>query len=100
MHRPTTTHHHRRKQIAYYVVVNQPFSCIPANNAQEPKSGMRKAVRGNIHCVPIKISLICTANSHIQELILIIFGTNVTEEVGNQRVFYFPTSPNYCFCTT
>jgi len=31
---------------------------------------------------------------------LIIFGTNVTEKVGNQQVLHFPTSPNYCFCTT
>ena len=28
-----------------------------------------------------------------------IFGTNVVEEVGNQNVLYFPTLPNYCFCT-
>jgi len=26
------------------------------------------------------------------ELILIIFGTNVIEKVGNQKVLYFPTS--------
>ena len=96
----TTTHHHRRKQIAYYVVVNLPFLCIPANNAQEPKSGMRIAVRGNIHCIPIKnITNLYRHNSHIQEFMLIIFGTNVAEEVGNQREFYFPTSPNCCFCT-
>jgi len=30
---------------------------------------------------------------------LINFGTNVVEKVGNQKVLYFPTSPNYCFCT-
>jgi len=24
---------------------------------------------------------------------------NVTDKVGNQRVLYFPTSPNWCFCT-
>jgi len=32
--------------------------------------------------------------------ITIIFGTSVTEKVGNQKVLYFPTSPNLCFCTT
>jgi len=29
-----------------------------------------------------------------------ISGKNVAEKVGNQSVLYFPTSPNYCFCTT
>jgi len=33
-------------------------------------------------------------NSDTRELILIIFGTNVTEKVGNRNVLYFPTSPN------
>jgi len=31
---------------------------------------------------------------------MIIFGTSVTEKVGNQNILYFPTSPNLCFCTT
>ena len=30
---------------------------------------------------------------------MIIFGTSVTEKVGNQNVLYFSTSPNLCFCT-
>jgi len=30
----------------------------------------------------------------------IISGTNVTKKVSNQSVLYFPTSSNYCFCTT
>jgi len=32
--------------------------------------------------------------------ITIICGTSVTDKVGNKNVFYFPTSPNLCFCTT
>jgi len=28
------------------------------------------------------------------------FGKNVAKKVGNQNILYFPTSPNYCFCTT
>jgi len=32
--------------------------------------------------------------------ITIMFGTIVTEKVGNQSVLYFPTSTNLCFCTT
>jgi len=39
-------------------------------------------------------------NFHIHSSIATIFGTNVTKKVGNQNVLYFPTSPNYCFCTT
>jgi len=42
----------------------------------------------------LAIILTCTV------LITIIFGTSVTEEVGNQNMLYFPTSPNLCFCTT
>jgi len=30
----------------------------------------------------------------------IIFGTSVSEKVGNQSALYFLTSPNLCFCTT
>jgi len=33
-------------------------------------------------------------------LILIIFGRTVAKKVRSQAAFYFPTSPNYCFCTT
>jgi len=32
--------------------------------------------------------------------VTIIFGTSVTEKVGNQNILNFPTSPNLCFCTT
>jgi len=33
-------------------------------------------------------------------LIFIIFGTNITWGLGNQTIFYFSTSPNWCVCTT
>jgi len=39
-------------------------------------------------------------NLGIHGSMMIIFGTSVTEKVGNQNVLYFPTSPNLCFCTT
>jgi len=39
-------------------------------------------------------------NFYIHSSIATIFGTNVAEKVGNQNVLYFPTSPNWCFCTT
>jgi len=31
---------------------------------------------------------------YIHDSIATIFGTNVAEKVGNQNVFYLPTSPN------
>jgi len=37
---------------------------------------------------------------YIHSSIGTIFGTNVAEKAGNQNVLYFPTSLNYCFCTT
>ena len=37
---------------------------------------------------------------YIHNSIATIFGVNVAEKVGNQNVLYFPTTHNYCFCTT
>ena len=34
------------------------------------------------------------------EWILIFFGRNVTNKVGNQKTLYYATSNNLCFCTT
>jgi len=39
-------------------------------------------------------------NFYIDSSIATIFGINVAEKVGNQNVLYFPTTPNWCFCTT
>ena len=33
-------------------------------------------------------------NFYIHSSIATIFGTNVSEKVGNQNVLYFPTTPN------
>jgi len=30
----------------------------------------------------------------------ILFGRNVTDKVSNQKIFYYVTSNNLCFCTT
>jgi len=32
--------------------------------------------------------------------ILIIFGTNIPDTTGHQMTIQFPTSPNFCFCST
>jgi len=34
------------------------------------------------------------------EWILTFFGRNVTDKVGNQKMLYYATSNNLCFCTT
>jgi len=39
-------------------------------------------------------------NFDTHEWILIFFGRNVTDKVGNQKTLYHATSNNLCFCTT
>jgi len=39
-------------------------------------------------------------NFDTHELILVFFGRNVTDKVGNQKTLYCATSNNLCFCTT
>jgi len=39
-------------------------------------------------------------NFDAREWILIFFGRNVTDKVGNQKPLYYSTSSNLCFCTT
>jgi len=53
-----------------------------------------------IYTVSQKTSHLWLAIIFTHSSITIIFGTNVTEKVGNQNILYFPTSPNKCFCTT
>ena len=51
-------------------------------------------------CLKKNVRPLTCYNLDIHGSIMIIFGTSVTEKVGNQNVYYFPTSPNLCFCTT
>ena len=51
-------------------------------------------------CLKIPPTCRICYNSYVHSSIVTIFGTNVAEKVGSQNVLYFPTSPNYCFCTT
>jgi len=53
-----------------------------------------------VHCVPKNVTTLFRYNSDMHGSMLITFATNITEEVGNQNVLYYPTSYNYCFCTT
>jgi len=47
-----------------------------------------------LHCVPKNVTTLSRYNSGTHESILIVFGTSVTEKVGNKCVLYFHTSPN------
>jgi len=49
-----------------------------------------------LHCMCFKKRPTFTTcyNFYIHSSIATIFGINVVEKVGNQNVFYFPTSPN------
>jgi len=44
--------------------------------------------------VPQKRPTLTSYNLYVYGSIATIFGTNVAEEVGNQNILYFPTSPN------
>ena len=52
----------------------------------------------NVHCVPKKFTHVACYIFYIHEPIWIIYGS--PEKVNNRKLHYFPTSPNYCFCTT
>jgi len=39
-------------------------------------------------------------NFDAHEWILVFFGRNVTDKVGNQKTLYHATSNNLCFCNT
>jgi len=46
----------------------------------------------NIHCVSEKnVTTLSCYNFNVHELILIIFGRNITKKVSNQEMFYFPS---------
>jgi len=51
-------------------------------------------------CLKKTSHLLTCYNLDIHGSITIIFGTSVTEKIGNQNVLYFLTSPKLCLCTT
>jgi len=53
----------------------------------------------NTPCLKNVLPLACY-NLDTHEWILIFFGRNVTDKVGNQKTLYYATSNNLCFCTT
>ena len=53
-----------------------------------------------IYIVSQKVPPLACYNFDAHEWILIFFGRNVTDKVGNQNTLYYATSNNLCFCTT
>ena len=51
-------------------------------------------------CLKKNVPPLACNNFGAPEWILIFFGRNVTDKVGNQRTLYYATSNNLCFCTT
>jgi len=53
-----------------------------------------------IHRVSKNVPPLACYNFDAHEWILIFFGRNVTDKVGNQKTLYYAISNNECFCTT
>jgi len=52
-----------------------------------------------LHRVSKNVPPLPCYNFDAHEWILIFFGRNVTDKVGNQKTLYYSTSSNLCFCT-
>ena len=53
-----------------------------------------------VHRVSKNVPPLACYNFETHEWILIFFGRNVADKVGNQKMLYYATSSNLCFCTT
>jgi len=53
-----------------------------------------------VHRLSENVPPLACYNFDTHEWILIFFGGNVTDEVGNQKTLYYATSNNLCFCIT
>jgi len=58
------------------------------------------AFRSHLHRVSKNVPHSACYIFDTYERILIFFGRNVTDKVGNQKTLYYATSTNLCFCTT
>jgi len=52
-----------------------------------------------VHRVSKNVPPLACYDFDTHEWILIFFGRNVTDKVGNQKMLYYATSNNLCFCT-
>ena len=56
-------------------------------------------LRYYVHRVSKNVPPLACYNFDAHEWILIFFGRNVTDKVGNQKTLYYATSDNVCYCT-
>jgi len=56
--------------------------------------------RPDVHRVSKNVPPLTCYNFDTHEWILIFFGRNVTDKVGNQKTLYYATPNNLCFCST
>jgi len=59
----------------------------------------RRINLANTPCLKRNVPPLACYNFDAREWILILFGRNVTDKVGNQKTLYYATSNNLCFCT-
>ena len=57
-------------------------------------------MKPKLHRVSKNVPPLACYNFDACEWILIFFGRNVTDKVGNQKTLNYATSNNLCFCTT
>ena len=107
--RHETTEQYNRSQYSAGSVDNHCQHCLcavpnrPGCHTIVPVLSFNKRAntRGNNYIVCQKdVPPLTCYNLSIHGSIATIFGKNVAKKVGSQNVLYFPTSPNYCFCTT
>jgi len=75
------------------------WACYKKDSAYGSRVGWTLAWRIHTPCLKNVPPLACY-NFDAREWILIFFGRNVADEVGNQKTLYYTTSNNVCFCTT
>ena len=78
------------------------FQLQHSMTARPPPSGAETKLNAmHIYTVCQKnVQPLACYNFDAHEWILIFFGRNVTDKVGNQKTLYYATSNNLCFCTT
>ena len=67
---------------------------------QQSREVILSTKRTHLHRVSKNVPPLACYNFDAHEWILIFFGRNVTDKVGNQKTLYNATSNNLCFCTT
>jgi len=79
-------------------IINLIRKCLA--NISLPQKSTRCCFDVILHRVSKNLPPLGCYNFDAHEWILIFFGRNVTDKVGNQKTLYYATSNNLFFCTT